>query len=141
MIKRVMISQPMKGISEGKIKKTRREAAEKLEKEGYEVVQSYFTEEWIRLNAGGIKNKALWCLAKSLEVMSHCDTVYFCDGWQEARGCRIEHEAAVAYGLEVYEELSFPRSHENDVKIPVISMEDVPKVMEEMENEHRTDRC
>lgn len=29
----------------------------------------------------------------------------------------------------------------NGVKIPVISMEDVPKVMEEMENEHRTDRC
>lgn len=23
------------------------------------------------------------------------------DGWENARGCRIEHDAAVAYGLEV----------------------------------------
>lgn len=27
-----------------------------------------------------------------------------CLGWQNARGCRIEHDAAVAYGLEVIEE-------------------------------------
>lgn len=26
---------------------------------------------------------------------------YFCKGWENARGCRIEHDAAVAYGLEV----------------------------------------
>lgn len=25
----------------------------------------------------------------------------FCKGWENARGCRIEHDAAVAYGLEV----------------------------------------
>lgn len=32
------------------------------------------------------------------------DAVYFVDGWQEARGCRIEHDAAVAYGVKrIYE--------------------------------------
>ena len=103
-MKKVMISQPMSGLNDAAIKETRRKATEKLRKEGYEVADSYFTEEWLALNAGGIKNKPLWCLAKSLEVMSHCDTVYFCKGWLEARGCRIEHEAAVAYGLEIYEE-------------------------------------
>lgn len=40
-------------------------------------------------------------LAKSLENMSLCHVVYFCKGWENARGCRIEHDAAVAYGLEV----------------------------------------
>lgn len=30
---------------------------------------------------------------------------YFCRGWEQARGCRIEHEAAKSYGLEIiYEE-------------------------------------
>lgn len=40
-------------------------------------------------------------LAKSLENMSKCHVAYFCKGWENARGCRIEHDAAVAYGLEV----------------------------------------
>ncbi|WP_419040028.1 Lar family restriction alleviation protein [Parolsenella catena] len=29
------------------------------------------------------------------------DAAYFAKGWENARGCRIEHDAAVAYGLEV----------------------------------------
>lgn len=33
--------------------------------------------------------------------MSLCHAAYFCKGWENARGCRIEHDAAVAYGLEV----------------------------------------
>lgn len=44
-------------------------------------------------------------LAKSLENMSLCHAAYFCKGWENARGCKIEHDAAVAYGLEIiYEE-------------------------------------
>ena len=40
-------------------------------------------------------------LAKSLESMSLCHAAYFCKGWENARGCRIEHEAAKAYGLTI----------------------------------------
>lgn len=40
-------------------------------------------------------------LAKSLENMSLCHAAYFCKGWERARGCRIEHDAAVAYGLDI----------------------------------------
>ena len=29
---------------------------------------------------------------------------FFCKGWESARGCKIEHEAAVAYGLDIIEE-------------------------------------
>lgn len=29
---------------------------------------------------------------------------YPCKRWQDVRGCRIEHDAAVAYGLDVMEE-------------------------------------
>ena len=37
--------------------------------------------------------------------MTKKQTAYFCKGWENARGCKIEHEAAKAYGLEIiYEE-------------------------------------
>jgi hypothetical protein len=45
----------------------------------------------------------LECLGKSIELMAHADVAVFCPGWKEARGCRIEHECAVQYGLEVIE--------------------------------------
>lgn len=35
------------------------------------------------------------------ENMSLCHAAYFCKGWEKARGCKIEHDAAVAYGLEI----------------------------------------
>lgn len=49
----------------------------------------------------GVENIPLCFLAKSLENMSLCDTAYFCKGWQDARGCRIEHLAAREYGMNI----------------------------------------
>ena len=37
--------------------------------------------------------------------MSLCHKVYFAKGWENARGCKIEHEVALAYGLEIIYEL------------------------------------
>lgn len=52
-------------------------------------------------NMMGAVQIPLCYLAKSLENMSLCHAAYFCKGWEDARGCRIEHDAAVVYGLEV----------------------------------------
>ena len=41
----------------------------------------------------------LYSLGKSLELLATADVVIFAEGWQEARGCRIEHECAVQYGI------------------------------------------
>ena len=38
---------------------------------------------------------------RGTENMSLCHAAYFCKGWENARGCRIEHDAAVAYGLDI----------------------------------------
>ena len=40
-------------------------------------------------------------LAKSLDNMTRVDAVMFCPGWEKARGCRIEHQAAKAYGIPI----------------------------------------
>lgn len=55
----------------------------------------------VAMKERGVVQIPLCYLAKSLENMSLCHAAYFCKGWENARGCRIEHDAAVAYGLEV----------------------------------------
>ena len=105
---KAMLSQPMAGKTDEEIKEARERAIQVLEKKGYEVVNTLFTDEWYSKEAmeqRGVVQIPLCFLAKSLENMSKCHDAYFCKGWRQARGCRIEHEAALAYGLEViYEE-------------------------------------
>jgi hypothetical protein len=45
------------------------------------------------------KDAALDCLVKSLQIIAQCDTVYFMDGWLNARGCLMEFEACKRYGV------------------------------------------
>lgn len=101
---KAMISQPMAGETDEQIAATREKAMADLEAMGYEVVNTLFTDEWYgdeAMEERGVVQVPLCYLAKSLENMSLCHAAYFCKGWEKARGCRIEHDAAVAYGLEV----------------------------------------
>ena len=112
---KAMLSQPMAGKSEEEIKATREKAIAVLEEKGYEIVNTLFTDEWYSrksMEERGVVQIPLCFLAKSLENMSLCHAAYFCKGWEEARGCRIEHEAATAYGLDIiYEELAALHRH------------------------------
>ena len=100
-MRKVMICQPMAGKTEQEIVEVRERAIAALEAKGFEIVNSLFTDDWYSDQAQIL----LYFLAKSLESMSLCHAAYFCKGWEKARGCRIEHEAAKAYGLEIiYEE-------------------------------------
>lgn len=107
-MKKAMLSQPMAGKTNEEIVTTRERAVKVLKEKGYEIVNTLFTDEWYSKEAmteRGVVQIPLCFLAKSLENMSLCHAVYFCKGLESARGCRIEHDAAVAYGLEVlYEE-------------------------------------
>lgn len=40
----------------------------------------------------------LWYLAKSLELMSQADLVFFVNDYRDYRGCRVEEMCAKAYG-------------------------------------------
>ena len=46
---------------------------------------------------------ALFYLAKSIDAMSKVDAVIFMKGWENARGCKIEHEIAVKYNKFIKE--------------------------------------
>ena len=108
MSKKAMLSQPMAGKTEQEIVATRERAIATLKAAGYEIVNTLFTDEWYSKEAmaeRGVVQIPVCILSKSLEKMSLCHAVYFCKGWENARGCRIEHEVAKAYGLEIlYEE-------------------------------------
>lgn len=105
---RAMLSQPMAGKTEEEIREARERAISVLEAKGYEIVNTLFTDEWYSqesMKERGVVQIPLCFLAKSLENMSLCHAAYFCKGWEQARGCKIEHEAAKAYGLKIlYEE-------------------------------------
>lgn len=98
----------MAGKTEQEIKETREKAIKALENMGYEIVNTLFTDDWYSkesMEKRGVVQIPLCFLAKSLENMSLCHVAYFCKGWEKARGCKIEHDAAVAYGLKIiYEE-------------------------------------
>lgn len=105
---KAMLSQPMAGKTDEEIVATREKAISVLEENGCEIVNTLFTDEWYskeKMEERGVVQIPLCFLAKSLENMSLCHVAYFCKGWEKARGCRIEHDAALAYGLTViYEE-------------------------------------
>lgn len=87
---KIMISQPMNGKTEKQIKDEREELVRKLEEEGHEVLDTVFTD--FDCYASPISY-----LAKSIESLDKAEAVIFMSGWENARGCKIEHEIAVKY--------------------------------------------
>ena len=94
-MKKLFISQPMNGKTDEEILATREEAIKKAKElmgENIEVIDSFF-------QSAPHDAKPLWFLGKSIELLSTADVVYFAKGWENARGCKIEHECAKEYGL------------------------------------------
>jgi Asp-tRNA(Asn)/Glu-tRNA(Gln) amidotransferase A subunit family amidase len=91
---KAIISQPMKGKTEAQVRAERQDAIKHLNELGYEVVDTVFPDF---TNKGNIPLKYL---AKSIEFISDVDLVYFIGDWRNARGCRIEFECCVQYGIK-----------------------------------------
>ena len=92
-MKKLFISQPMRGKSDAEILAERMAAKEEAEArigEPVEVIDSFFA---------GTAAHPLDCLGESLKCMSRADVVYFAEGWESARGCKIERECAKAYSI------------------------------------------
>lgn len=94
-MKKLFISQPMRGKSNEEILAVRKAAIESAERElgeKVEVIDSFFQD-------APVDAQPLWYLAKSLELMAGADVVYFCKDWEKYRGCKIENICAVEYGI------------------------------------------
>lgn len=99
MHKLAFISQPMKGKTKEKIREERQAIVERLMEMGYETVDSVFAD--FPSAEDEYKSVSLAYLAKSLNLLAKCDGVAFAPGWANARGCKIEHDCAEAYGIPV----------------------------------------
>lgn len=96
-MKKLFISQPMANLTEQQIRDARNQAVKEIKTlygdEEIEVIDSIFTEE--------TDGKApIWFLGKSIELLADADICIFLKGWEDARGCRVEHLVAEEYGVE-----------------------------------------
>lgn len=98
--KKLMVSIPMRGFSDEEIKTKLDRVKDTLEPQGYEIIDSFLEKD-----AGeDVINPPVYYLSRSLQIMSKCDAVYFCKGWNQARGCVIEYNVALQYGVEIIKE-------------------------------------
>lgn len=105
---KVFLSVPMNGRTDEQIQATKRRLVDRIEQadmieRGSDILDSDFTDEDFDEDAG-YKSMPLAYFAKSLDMLARADVAVFAKGWQEARGCRIEHECAERYGIQVFEE-------------------------------------
>lgn len=96
-MKKLFISQPMKDKTDDEIKREREKAltlAKESVGDDVELIDSFFE------NAPH-GARPLWYLGESLKLLATADIVFFADGWEKARGCKIEHECAEQYGITI----------------------------------------
>ena len=94
-MKKIMISQPMRGKTNELIKEERKVLVKEFEDRGYEVLDTVFNE------APKNVDEAILFLSKSIEYLAQADVIFFMKGWEKARGCKIEHQVAVEYDKEI----------------------------------------
>ena len=102
-MKKIFISQPMRGLTDEEILNKRqeiRENAEKVIKEPVELIDSFIEDYPGEIN----KHIPVFYLGKSIQFLSQADIAYFGGDWRNARGCLIEHEVARQYGIKIIEE-------------------------------------
>ena len=102
-MKKLFISQPMRGLTDEEILKVREEIRARAEHaigEPVELIDSFIEDYPGEIN----KSIPVWYLGKSIQFLSQADIAYFGEGWKNARGCKIEYEVAEKYGIKIIEE-------------------------------------
>lgn len=97
---KLFISQPMRGKTDAEIQAERAKAIDEC------LAYATCTGEKIDIIDSIIDGapdgaKPLWYLGESLKLLSEADAAYFVLGWDENRGCKIEHMACSEYGIRI----------------------------------------
>ena len=82
----------MNGKTNEEVREERKTLVNELTEQGYEVVDTVISE-----NAPKNCDEAIYYLSKSIEFISKVDAIIFMNGWEKARGCKIEYEVAKNY--------------------------------------------
>ena len=111
MYKNVFISQPMTGKSEEEILATRQKAIDEIHqlasKDGdvqVNIIDSYIddaTRNEFQGRMGDAINWDIYWLSQSLKMLAMADIIWLCEGWEYSKGCNVELECAIQYGLNI----------------------------------------
>ena len=111
MYKNIFISQPMSGKSEEEILATRQKEIDEIhrlaKKDGdvqVNIIDSYIddaTRNDFQERMGDAINWDIYWLSQSLQKLALADMVWLCEGWENSKGCKIELECAIKYGLDI----------------------------------------
>ena len=104
-MKKLFISQPMRGKTDEEILAVRKLAVKQVQErigEDVEVIDSFFQDH-------PTFDKPLKYLAASIALLADADIAYFTKGWHDARGCLIERMCAFAYGIKIIDEWAEPK--------------------------------
>ena len=111
MYKNIFISQPMTGKSEEEILATRQEAIDKIHQlfdaDGdvqVNIIDSYIddaTRKHFEEHVSDAINWDIYWLSQSLQKLALANTIWLCDGWEYSKGCNVELECAIQYGLDI----------------------------------------
>lgn len=96
---KVFLSHSMNGLSESEIMSIRDSA--------YTYLQAVYGNikiiDNLHLYEAPKGAGRLWHLGRSIQQLEEADAIYFCEGWENARGCCVEECVARYYGLKVLE--------------------------------------
>lgn len=91
--KKVFISVPVYGNTKDEVKIQKEEIMKTLERYNSNLV---LLDSWIYKS-----DSSLECMGEGLIIMARADIVVFASGWENSRGCQLEHACANAYGKNI----------------------------------------
>ena len=100
----------MSGKSEEEILATRQKEIEKIHQffdaDGVEIniIASYIddaTRKHFKKYVSDDINWDIFWLSQSLERLAMADMIWLCDGWEYSKGCNVELECAMQYGISI----------------------------------------
>jgi len=97
---KVFISTPMTGLTNStileEIEKCKKDIKKLLKDKTYgkeiEFVSNY--------DPNATESSALECLGSAISKIGKCQYIYFNTGWEDSKGCFIEHEVAKKYNIK-----------------------------------------
>ena len=100
----------MTGKSEEEILATRQKAIDKIHQlldadgEQVNIIASYIddaTRKHFQKYTSDDINWDIFWLSQSLERLAMADMIWLCDGWEYSKGCNVELECAMQYGISI----------------------------------------